>query len=304
MGFSFGSDPEFMIADRNGNFVSAIKVFPTSSKDNKMQVNDGQYIFYDNVLLEMNVRPAKTLREFLQSFKECFDFTQDQLKRKSMHIKVQASAKFPLPQCEDADACIFGCDPEFCIYNRTADNKIMRIEPPALPMGNTFRSCGGHIHIGHLIATVEHGDPGMVVKLMDGFVGATALLIDPDPTSADRRQLYGGAGTHRVSSYGLEYRTLSNFWLGAPRYVDVIYNLTRFVINQALTNPGAVDRIIDDKDLQEIINKGKEKDAEELFKKLGRTLPFDLQSTIDELRSVRVPVNVYDEWARVKREAA
>jgi hypothetical protein len=293
-----------MLVDRHGNLVSAIKVFPLASKDNKLQVNEDQYIFYDNVLLEMNVRPAKTLREFLQSFKECFDFTQDQLRKKSMYLKVRASSKFPLTQCEDADACIFGCDPEFCIYSRTADNKIMRVEPPVLPMGNTFRSCGGHIHIGHLIATVEHGDPGMVVKLMDGFVGATALLIDPDETSAERRKLYGGAGTHRVSSYGVEYRTLSNFWLSSPKYVDVIYNLTRFVINQALTNPNVVDRLIDAKDLQEIINKGKEKDAEELFKKLGRSLPFDLQENIEKLRTARTQVNVYDEWSRIKREAA
>lgn len=284
--------------------VSAITAFPGASKHNKLRVDDDQFIFYDNVLLEMNVRPAKTLRDFLSSFSQCYDFAQKELAKKGLHLITKASAKFPLSECEDLEACVFGCDPEYCIYKLTEDGKIMRVEPPALPMGNTFRSCGGHIHIGHLIATVEHGRPANVVKLMDGFVGVTALLIDKDPSSAARRKLYGGAGTHRVSSYGLEYRTLSNFWWASPRYVEVIYNLTRFVVQQALTNPDVVDKHIDDNSLQDIINKGKVDEASEFYKKVSPLLPYELQGRIDELRHDIKVGTLHDEWARVKRIAA
>ncbi|MCW8826503.1 MAG: hypothetical protein OQK78_08770, partial [Gammaproteobacteria bacterium] len=50
----------------------------------------------------------------------------------------------------------------------------------------------------------------MVVKAMDLYLGVPSVLIDPDN---DRRELYGKAGAYRNKPYGLEYRTLSNFWI-------------------------------------------------------------------------------------------
>jgi hypothetical protein len=290
---------------QDGSFVSAIRVLPGFSKDNKLPVGDGQFIFYDNVLLEMNIKPAKTLREFLAAFANCYDFTQRYLAKKGYCLIQQASQTFPKQECEDVEACIFGCDPEYCIYNRTGDGKIMRIDPPVLREGNTFRSCGGHVHIGHLIATVEHGNPARVVKLMDGFVGSTALLLDRDQTSQARRKLYGGAGTHRVSDYGLEYRTLSNFWYATPTLTGIIYGLTRHVIQQALTNPDVIDKLIDGKDLQKIINDGNIKDAAELYKKVSKFLPMDLQESIDFWQfEGELSGDLNHTWSRVKRDAA
>jgi hypothetical protein len=67
--------------------------------------------------------------------------------------------------------------------------------------------------------------------MLDLFLGATSVLIDHDPTSAARRILYGGAGNHRpCPKYGVEYRTLSNFWIASPDMVALIYDLTELAM--------------------------------------------------------------------------
>lgn len=284
MGLSFGSDPEFLIVDRDMHPQSAIKVFPGHGKEAKIPIGD-QAIFYDNVLLEFNLKPARNLLEFSANFRECLSGTSKILKRKNLYLSTTASLAFPEDQCEDDEACIFGCDPEFCIYNRTEDGKIMRVDPPLLPEGDTFRSCGGHIHIGHAIANWESGgDPATVIQLMDGFVGVVSLLIDKDMSSAARKQLYGGAGTHRVTPYGVEYRTLSNFWFSDPRLTEIVYKLTRLVVEKALTNPRLMDNLIDPVDLQRLINKGKLDEAYKFYDaNLRKHIPFELQKWIESL---------------------
>ena len=305
-GISIGTDPEFLIVKGSGEqetLASAIKVLKGHGKSNKLPISGDQAVFYDNVLLEFNVNPAHTLAELKVNLKECFDFVWHELSKKGHRIKAQASATFPQDQCDDEEAFVFGCEPEFCIYNMSPEGAILPSSPPSLPKGNTFRSCGGHIHLGHPIATIERGNPPMVVKLMDAFIGSTALLIDHDPTSVDRRKLYGGAGTHRIASYGLEYRTLSNFWLQSPPLVEIIYKLTRMVVQIALTEPTIIDNIIQPKELQELINKGNKGDAVVLYEKIRRVLPHELQNLIDRARDTHWTV-MEEEWETYNLAAA
>lgn len=282
VGLTFGSDPEFVIVDGNLAPKSAIKVFPGHGKESKIPIGD-QAIFYDNVLLEFNLRPARTLMEFNANFKECLIGASKILKKKNLYLRTRASLNFPALECEDDDACVFGCEPEFCIYNRTSDNKIMRVDPPIMEPGSTFRSCGGHIHIGHVMANWETGgDPATVIKLMDAFVGVVSVFLDKDESSAARKKLYGGAGSHRVTPYGVEYRTLSNFWLSDPKLTEIIYKLTRLVMEKVLTNPTVIDDVIDLPSLQKLVNEGSPQKALSFYEHaLEGNLPFELQHLID-----------------------
>lgn len=282
MGLSIGSDPEFLIVDRNQEPQSAIRVLPGHGKESKLAIGD-QSIFYDNVLLEFNLRPARTLMEFQANFKECLDGATKILKKKGLYLNTRASITFPADQCEDDEACIFGCDPEFNIYHRTKDNKIMRVDPPYCEPGNTFRSCGGHIHIGHILANWENGgDPATIVKLMDAFVGVISVLVDKDTTSLARKKLYGGAGTHRITPYGLEYRTLSNFWFSSPSLMAVIYKLTRLVMEKALTDPKVIDDIPPQL-IQKLVNDGNFDEAYNFYNLAIRChVPYELQGSIDQ----------------------
>jgi len=58
------SDPEVLLIDKSTELpVSAIRLLPEHGKSNKIQISDSQQMFYDNVLLEFNVKPASTFTE-------------------------------------------------------------------------------------------------------------------------------------------------------------------------------------------------------------------------------------------------
>lgn len=289
MGLTFGSDPEFMIAKRDGTLVSAIRILKGFGKENKLSFHYDQKTFYDNVLMEFNVAPSYTFREFQEHFTACLRFASELLSRDGLVLKQQSSAIFPPDECMDEEAQRFGCEPEYCIYKRDAKTGLIRQNhPPVLRKGNTFRSCGGHIHIGHPIATVDSGNPPLIVKMMDLFVGNTALLIDHDKTSQERRKIYGGAGTHRVADYGLEYRTLSNFWLRTPTRAEVIYRLTRLAVQLAVSKPNLASDLATDEETESIINSGDVAAAQTLFEKTSKYLSDDLQ---DMIRILKAPSN-------------
>lgn len=296
VGLTFGSDPEFMVSKADGTLVSAIRVLQGFGKVNKLTVPYDQKTFYDNVLMEFNVAPSSTYHDFEEHFIACLRFAKEFLGREGLHLRQQSSAIFPLEECMDEESQRFGCEPEYSIYKRhPRDGSILQLEPPTLPKGNTFRSCGGHIHIGHPIATFDGGNPPMVVKMMDLFVGNTAILIDHDPTSPARRKIYGGAGTHRVADYGLEYRTLSNFWLRSPLWAQVIYRLTRLAVQLCVARPVLAGELATDKETEDTINSGNKDEAWVIFEKARRYMSDDLQDRIRALLDVQ-PSDMETEW--------
>jgi Phage phiEco32-like COOH.NH2 ligase-type 2 len=281
VGFSYGSDPELMVVKDDGTPVSAIKVLKGFGKSNKMPLPYNQFMFYDNVLLEFNIAPSPTFRDFEEHFTAALRGASEILGREGLSLKQQSSATYPLSECEDEEACRFGCDPEYSIYETDKNGIIRQLQPPTLPKGNTFRSAGGHIHIGHPVATFDAGNPPMVIKMMDLFVGNTALIIDPDPTSHARRKIYGGAGTHRLADYGVEYRTLSNFWLARPEVAEIVYRLTRLAVQLAVAKPELALDVASNDVTKKIINTGDKDLAWELFEKTRKFMSEDLQEKVE-----------------------
>jgi hypothetical protein len=159
-------------------------------------------------------------------------------------LTVQASGTYPKSECLHKDAKLYGCSPEFSAYD------IQVLNPPECH--NTFRSAGGHVHIGYEggvdfpqgdMSEDEWGEVMCeiawkriwVVRMCDLFLGIPSLILDKDPTSAARRKLYGGAGTHRpCAAYGVEYRALSNFWLSRPSLVGLIYDLATLAVKTVM----------------------------------------------------------------------
>ena len=98
----------------------------------------------------------------------------------------------------------FGCNPTLNTYEKSFKR--------VTGLRERFRAAGGHIHMGGLTEN-DKANPDKLVALWDIFAGNTCVLIDRDPDNARRRKIYGRAGEHRMKSYGIEYRVLSNFWL-------------------------------------------------------------------------------------------
>lgn len=119
------------------------------------------------------------------------------------------------------EAQILGCQPSFNVYGT---------EQIAIADGRKVltRSGSGHIHLGTSIigSGAMQVSPENLVRVLDRVLGIPSVLLDTDPAAAVRRRLYGRAGEYRLPKYGLEYRTLSNFWLRS-------YVLSSFVTGQA-----------------------------------------------------------------------
>jgi hypothetical protein len=294
---SFGSDPELMLMDENGNYVSAIGIVP-GHKEDKVSLGNGHFAFYDNVLVEVNVKPSFSRDEVVKNFRDCFKKLSKLVGNFS--LVPQASQIYPASECQHKDAKIFGCDPEYCLYVLDWRKKFKKLDPPQCKPGNYFRSGGGHVHIGSPLAlSYGSGRQAQVLKMCEVFLGATSVLIDHDPTSLARRKIYGGAGTFRgCPTYGLEYRAMSNFWIASPKLVSLIYDLTDLLMK--IVDRGRAEEIwskIDQNELRNAINTG---DRDTIMKRVFPISSTEMsKSLLDRVVEMFTPIkfNFYKEWA-------
>jgi hypothetical protein len=221
--FTFGSDPEFMIC-KDGQLFSAIGIVP-GTKDKKHK-SDGNCFYYDNVLAECTVKPAKNKEEAISNIRHCLKTYAELIA--PYKLIVRASANYPKSQLKHKDAIAIGCKREYCAYG------LKEIEPPEETMQTKpLRSAGGHIHIGSKFAQKSVLNTEAIIRMMDLFVGLPSVYLDNDPTSKKRKELYGQAGRFRKPKHGAEYRSLSNFWLSSPRFVGLAHDLTSLAVDAA-----------------------------------------------------------------------
>lgn len=95
----------------------------------------------------------------------------------------------------------------------------------------------GHIHVGYDkpndLTNLE------LSKAMDLFLAIPSVILDLD---VERRALYGKAGAMRMKPFGMEMRTLSNFWIFNDKLIDWVYENTLAAIDFVniggiITNP-------------------------------------------------------------------
>jgi hypothetical protein len=229
MSLSFGSDPEFMLVDEGNNLKSAISLLPKKANAKPYY---GSSIYYDNVLAEIAVKPSWTKEEFLKNVKKSLNKLAQLIY--PLKFKVCASASYPNKELFSHEARIAGCNPEWNVYN------LQCVLPPEEVISKTnFRTAGGHIHVGSK-SLQESSSIFNFIRMMDLFVGIPSLFMDKDPSSKERRKIYGRAGTHRITDYGIEYRPLGNFWYSSPEHAELIYDLTMFVYS--FVNMGEHDK--------------------------------------------------------------
>jgi hypothetical protein len=195
---SFGSDPEFVLTDKNGNYKSAIGIV-NGTKETKVDLGAGHKMFYDNVLMELNVVSGRNENDVIEKFTDCL--TRAARAIYPYLMRAQASQTYPAKETQHPDARVFGCEPEYCAYEMT------QLNPPTCEPGNNFRSAGGHIHLGYngvafpLLAPIKgdgtededrsERDWGRVwvVRMMDLFVGVPSLLVDHDKNKCSSQEV-------------------------------------------------------------------------------------------------------------------
>lgn len=244
MKFTIGADPEFFLKTSQGKLIPSIGRIGGSKVHPKPIMGGGGFaVQEDNVAVEFNIPPANTRTEFIQNISQTLDYLVEEVKQKGLEISITASAEFPSDALDHPKAKEFGCDPDFNAWS-------FKENPPPKCDNPNLRSAGGNIHIGTKLDIIQ------VIRAADLFVGVPSIQYDDD---VQRRKLYGKAGAFRPTSYGVEYRTLSNFWLREKKYVGWVYDQIEaallFVEKKQVKNPKAF--LSEDRDdIENCINNG------------------------------------------------
>ncbi len=291
---TIGTDPEFFIT-KHGKLKSAIGIIP-GTKENPHQLKCNSGLQVDNVALEFNTRIANDGEDLVEaisdSFKEILNYIPDGHK-----LTVLPSAVFDDDELDNDEAKHFGCSADFNAWT-------LETNPIPTHHNPNFRSCGGHIHVGHVEGDGNEFllDPfGKVelVKAMDTFHGLISVQLDHSDEAIERRKLYGKSGCHRPTEYGVEYRVLSNFWMKSPTLVMLMDSLTQDCLKLIRDDKlSSLIKTIGDTTIQEIIDYGKLAEAKMIIKKY--VLPLLSKNSIYYFTEAAKNINNYvfnKEWA-------
>lgn len=215
MKFSLGCDPELFLADVNGRLKASCGLIGGTKEAPQPldELGKGFAIQEDNVAVEFNIPASADQREFVGNVARAMKFIGDGVNSGlQLSIVNLSAASFPEDELTSPKAKEFGCDPDFNAWTGLRNPKPKATDP-------NLRSCGGHVHVGYDKRTA----PMYVIRCMDLFLGVPSVLMDKGEL---RKQLYGKAGAFRDKSYGVEYRTLSNFWVFDPRLTKWVWDST------------------------------------------------------------------------------
>jgi hypothetical protein len=250
-GITIGADIEVFLRDiKTGEIVSA-EGFIKGSKEHPFVFDPSNQYFatsLDNVLAEFCIPPATTEEEWVKNLNKSLNYINSDMEKYGLCTAILPSTNLHERWLATPHSQLFGCEPDIDAYSEELNDT---------PGSNDFtlRSAGGHVHIGFANATVieekstnretienyvQNMDRQRVnlIKALDIFVGLPLVLEEPDNK---RKELYGRAGAFRPKSYGVEYRTPSNYYLSTPETQRVMYQRIRQAISHMNATDGAID---------------------------------------------------------------
>lgn len=218
-GLTVGTDPELFIMDRStGKVISAIGLIPGEKGDayKPEHLPDGFGVQTDNILAEFNIPPVKSREDFITNINVMKNFIRKFVQdiNPNYDILCKASVRVDEDQLQSDQAKLFGCDPDYNAYTESQNPK---------PKGDitNLRSTGMHVHLGFM-DNMSIPYKLNIIRMLDFTLGIPSIIIDRDK---DRRTLYGKAGCFRLTSYGIEYRTISGAFLSNDRRIGLVYDL-------------------------------------------------------------------------------
>lgn len=254
---SFGADPEVFLRDTaTKQFKSAIGLIP-GSKHEPFLIGDNQFeaIQTDNVMVEYCQEPTIDPKKFYEDSLNIHKYIKNILPS-NLELVFQASAEFEDSELDNPLAQEFGCDPD---YNAWTGKK----NPAPKSQGVKLRTAGGHLHIGYQnptpLVNLE------IIKVLDLYLTLPSLIIDTDDR---RREMYGKAGAFRHKDYGVELRTLSNFWVATQEGVEWAFTNAKqaiMLLNASGCKVSSFMGTADMLDMQNAINTNNKKVAREIL---------------------------------------
>lgn len=222
----WGTDPEGFFK-RDGIIIGSERVIPEHGLRVPSYMPN---VVRDGIQFELNPAAAKDVRLLGANVGQAFRLLKTQVGQ-IPGVSVCFDGLVEVNRAElDAlseKSRILGCMPSKNVYG----DKPITVDPKTYRK----RSAGGHEHFG--LYGTKVFDPRSVederhrqVPYLDVFVANTCVMLDRDPGAAERRENYGRAGEYRFPPHGLEYRTLSNFWLRGYPLMSLAFGLAHMAI--------------------------------------------------------------------------
>lgn len=241
---TIGADPELFLQNEQELISAEGLIGGTKKKPLAIPEYPGYFLQEDNIMVEFNIPPANTSEKFIDSIETMREYIDMAALIHDATISPLASGDLNPRFLQTPQAITFGCEPDNCVYLGKAND---------IPMVNgTLRTCGGHLHIGY--DNPNNNLSVKIIKAMDMTLGLDSLRLDKDER---RRSMYGKAGAFRFKKFGVEYRTLSNFWIFNRKLIYWAYSGTIAAIE--LINSGLLDSLESEYStyIVEAINKNK-----------------------------------------------
>lgn len=197
---TIGSDPEFFIFD-DDTPVSSIGIID-GTKRNPTKITEGFNVLKDNVLIEGNIPPAKSKKDFVTYMTQLKSIMAEIVSPRK--IVCADSALFTEEQLNNEEARTFGCSPYFNAWT-------FSINSPAKLAKLEHRVAGTHIHIGYEYSgkVIPEYLAAYITRAFDYFVVYPSRQIYNDPV---RSKYYGDYGNFRLVPYGVECRSLGGYF--------------------------------------------------------------------------------------------
>jgi len=253
--FLVGSDPEWFIVNfQKQRFISAEGVIG-GSKKNPRPVGGGFFVQEDNVATEGNIPPAATKEELVSSILAIKE-TISKMIPKGCELYNGSMGNFTEKELDTDQGGTFGCEQDYNAYTGKINAPVCAIK------GDLVRFAGGHLLTGY--KNPKDKTSYELIKAQDLFLGVPSIILDSD---RNRRGMYGKAGSCRIKDFGVEYRTLSNFWTKSKESIEWAYEgiakSIDFVNNKEKISNSMSKKIV------EIINTYDEKKALEVVREFS-----------------------------------
>ena len=257
MTMTIGADPELLVIDANGVIVPGIGLIG-GTKSNPRPVKCGA-VQEDNVLAEFNIDPCTSAQQFCETISTVTNELDLILEQHGLKTICQSSHHFDRDVLLNAGAKAmeFGCDPDINCWDQKENL-------PPNPY-TELRTAGGHVHVGYDNPTEERSFE--VACILDYLLGVSSVLLDDD---TERREMYGQSGACRIKPYGVEYRVLSNFWLGSEELKKWVFDTTKLVENLNLKD---FEGIATYEELEATINDSDTTSAWQIVMRMLDTIP-------------------------------
>jgi hypothetical protein len=272
VGLTIGTDPEAFF-ERGGKIIGSERVIPEGGLTAKGGWTPT--VVMDGVQFELNPPAAVGVQGLGRNVANAFKLLRDHL----THVPEVTCSFLGVVEVEKEElqslspkSRILGCAPSRNAYG----DRPITVNPKTYRK----RSAGGHAHLGlngTRIMRDSDDERQRLVPLLDILVGNFCVLIDRDPGAAERRENYGRAGEYRLPRHGLEYRTLSNFWLRNYALMSFVFGMSEMAVStliETLSGNDLEGELVDVVNIDRVIQAINQNDYDLALQNVNDVIPF------------------------------